>query len=203
MQDQQTWAIIILAAGSSSRYGSPKQLVVIKDKSLLLHAVDTALQTGCKSVFVVLGSEIDLMKNELNNKPVTIVDNTAWEEGMASSIRCGLATTIKEKPSPSFVIFMVCDQPFVSSSLLLKLVEMQKETELPIVACNYGNDKGTPALFHQVFFPSLMKLKGDKGAQKIINDHPGKVASVFFPEGTMDIDTKKDFEILNKNSKSS
>lgn len=198
MPENSTWSIIILAAGSSSRFGKPKQLLPYKSKSLLMHSVDEALETGCQSVYVVLGSQIDLMRNELIDKRVVIVENAGWEEGMASSIRYGLAAAMKAKQSPAYVIFMVCDQPFVSSSLLLKLIEKKKETEMPIVASSYGIDKGTPALFHQIFFPALMELKGDKGAQKIISDNPEKVATIFFPEGIRDIDTAMDYELLKK-----
>jgi molybdenum cofactor cytidylyltransferase len=189
-------AIIILAAGTSSRLGSPKQLLSYKGKNLLRHTVDEALETGCQSVFVVLGANSELLRNELKDKPVSIVENTGWQEGMASSIRCGLETITNTILRPDSIIFMVCDQPYVSSSLLLNLVNKKNETGLPIVASSYDDKMGTPALFHKSFFPALMELKGDKGARKLIADNPDKVATVSFPEGITDIDTKEDFEKL-------
>jgi molybdenum cofactor cytidylyltransferase len=194
-------AIVILAAGTSSRLGSPKQLLPYKGKTLLRHAVDTALETGCQSVFVVLGSNAELLRREMKDKPVIIVENTGWQEGMASSIRCGLENIMNTILRPDSAIFMVCDQPYVTSSLLLNLVEKKQETGMPIVASSYEDKSdshriGTPALFHKSFFPALMELKGDKGARKLISDNPDKVAIVSFPEGITDIDTNEDYESL-------
>jgi molybdenum cofactor cytidylyltransferase len=189
-------AIIILAAGKSSRLGSPKQLLDYKGKNLLRHAVDTALETECASVFVVLGANAELLRKELKDKPVSIVENTGWEEGMASSIRYALKEITGTILRPDSVIFMVCDQPYVSSSLLLDLMKKKNETGMPIIASSYDNKIGTPALFHRSFFPALMELKGDTGARKLIADNPDKVATVPFPKGITDIDTKEDYEKL-------
>lgn len=189
-------AIIILAAGKSARLGSPKQLLSYKGKNLLRHTVDEALETGCQSVFVVLGANSELLKKELKDKPISIVENAGWQEGMASSIRCGLETITNTILRPDCIIFMVCDQPHVSSSLLLSLVDKKNETKMPIVASSYEDKIGTPALFNKSFFPALMELKGDKGARKLIADNLDKVATVEFPEGITDIDTKEDYESL-------
>jgi molybdenum cofactor cytidylyltransferase len=200
MQDSDEYIIIILAAGSSSRYGSPKQLLSYKGKSLLRHSVDVAVETGCHSVIVILGANCEMMRNEVNDKPVIIVENPGWREGMASSIRCGVEKIMNGTFRPEGVIIMVCDQPNVSSSLLLKLVEKNKETEKPIVSCSYDDNFGTPALFHQSFFPALMKLTGDKGARKLISENQDKATTVPFPEGITNIDTVSDYELL-KNCK--
>jgi len=193
-------AIVILAAGTSARMGSPKQLLTYKDKNLLRHTVDEALETGCESVFVVLGANIDLLRNELRDKPVSIIENKSWHEGMASSIRCALEKITGTILRPDSIIFMVCDQPYVSSSLLLSLIAKKQETNLPIVASSYEDKLGTPALFHRSMFPALMQLTGDKGARKLIADNPEKVATVSFPEGITDIDTIADYELLKKES---
>lgn len=191
-------AIVILAAGTSSRLGSPKQLLGYKGKNLLRHAVDTALETECPSVFVVLGAHSELLRKELKDKPVTVLENTNWQEGMSSSIRCGLNYITGTILRPDSIIFMVCDQPYVHSALLLDLMKKKNETGKHIVASSYHAQVGTPALFHRSFFPALMELKGDKGARKLIADHPAQVATVSFPDGAKDIDTKEDYEALNK-----
>lgn len=191
-------AIVILAAGVSTRLGSPKQLLAYKGQNLLRHSVDTALETGCQSVFVVLGANMELLKKELKDKPVIIIENKNWEEGMASSIRSALQNITGTILRPDCIIFMVCDQPFVNSSLLLNLLEKKQQTGFPIVASSYAGKMGTPALFHKSFFPALMELKGDKGAGKLISDNAKKVAAVDFPEGITDIDTAADYELLKK-----
>ena len=191
-------AIVILAAGVSKRLGSPKQLLVYKKQNLLRHAVDTALETGCPSVFVVLGANMELLKKELKDKPAIIIENKNWEEGMASSIRAALQNITATILQPDSVIFMVCDQPFVNSALLLNLLDKKNETGMTIVASSYANKLGTPALFDKSFFAALMELKGDKGAGKLISDNADKAASVDFPEGETDIDTAADYEVLKK-----
>jgi molybdenum cofactor cytidylyltransferase len=191
-------AIVILAAGKSSRFGSPKQLLPYKNKSLLSYSVEVALETGCKSVYAVLGASIELMREELKDKPVIIIENKEWEEGIASSIRCGVRKIMETTPMPDCVIFMVCDQPFITGSLLVSLLKKRNETGLPVVAGSYNNINGTPALFHKIFFPALMQLKDDKGAGKLIADYPGEVATVPFPGGITDIDTVSDYEQLKK-----
>ena len=190
--------IVILAAGTSARLGTPKQLLSYKGKNLLRHSVDAALETGCQSVFVVLGANIELLRKELKDKPVIIIENTSWEEGMASSIRCALENITRTILRPDSIIFMVCDQPFITTSLLLSLLEKRNETGRPIVASSYGDKSGTPALFHKSFFPALMQLKGDAGARKIIQHYSNEVATVLFPEGAIDIDTLADYEALQK-----
>lgn len=189
---------MVLAAGRSARLGSPKQLLSYKGENLLRHAVDNALGTGCQSVFVVLGANIELLREELKDKPVIIVENTGWQEGMASSIRCGLENITNTILRPEIVIFMACDQPYVSSSLLLNLLKKNQETGLPVVASSYDDKIGIPALFHKSLFPALMELTGDKGARKLISENPEKVATIPFPEGIKDIDTASDYELLKK-----
>ena len=189
-------AIIVLAAGKSSRLGSPKQLLAYKGKSLLQHTVNAALQTTMRPVVVVVGADSDTVKKETEGMEIVTADNGDWKEGMASSLRCGLTAVQKTNSDVDGIIIMVCDQPYVSTLLLNDLVNKQTETGKPIVTCNYGETIGPPALFHKSFFPELMKLKGDAGARKIILQHSGEVASVLFPEGKIDIDTRDDYEEL-------
>ena len=189
--------IVILAAGSSSRFGEPKQLLQYDDKNLLQHTIDAAVNSNAKTVIVVLGAKADLISKEIDKAKVHIVGNTEWQEGMASSVRTGLSTLQKGSPSTDAVIFMVCDQPFVSSSLINNLIDTHIDICKPIVTCNYGEVVGPPALFHKNFFDELMELKGDVGARKIIQQHKDKVTTLLFTEGKIDIDTKEDYEELN------
>lgn len=193
-------AIVVLAAGKSSRLGSPKQLLVYKGKSLVLYAVEIALQTGLRPVIVVVGANAEVIKNELKGEQVQVVENEGWKEGMASSLRSGLTIAQQSEFHPDGVIFMVCDQPHVSVSLLGELVRVQAETGLPMVASSYEGHLGTPALFHKSLFAELMELKGEAGARKLIKRHENLVASVPFPKGIVDIDTMADYEALKQGS---
>ena len=186
----------MLAAGTSSRLGQPKQLLQYNGKTLLKHAVDEATNSNADMIVVVLGANAGLLLKEIDDSRVTVVENKKWEEGMASSIRMGLNTLLQNKSNIEAVIFVVCDQPFVSAALLNDLIKTQKETGKPIVASNYGEAIGPPALFHRSFFPELMQLKGDAGARKSIQQHSDEVATILFTKGKMDIDTIEDYEAL-------
>lgn len=188
--------IVILAAGKSSRLGSPKQLLHYQGKSLISHTVDVALSTGLHPVIVVLGANSAAIKDELAAKEVMTVENAGWEEGMASSLRVGLQTMQQVAPSVDGIIFLVCDQPFVTKSLLVCLRNEQAETGKPATASSYGGKLGTPALFHRVLWPDLLQLTGDTGARKLLASLADGVAAVPFEEGLADIDTKEDYERL-------
>jgi len=178
--------------------GKPKQLLKYNGSILLKNIAQKALDSNADSVVVVLGANADVIKKEIEIENIRIVINHEWKEGMASSIVKGLNTLLMTEPSLDGVVFMTCDQPFVSASLLDDLITTQQATAKPIVASNYGNTIGPPALFHKSIFPSLLKLKGDAGARKIIEKHVNDVATVYFPGGSIDIDTTADYELLLK-----
>ena len=199
MSSAANTGIVILAAGSSSRLGRPKQLLEFDGTTLLSHATVEAANSKADSVVVVLGADAGLIVNEIDGDIVYVVENKNWREGMASSIRLGLNTLLSQTPSINAVILMVCDQPYISSSILNELIATQQKTTKPIVACNYGETTGPPALFHKSIFDELMQLKGDIEARKIIQQHKNNVATILFTGGKIDIDTIKDYEDL-KNS---
>ena len=191
--------IIILAAGASTRLGKPKQLLQYRGKTLLAHAINEAVNSNADAVVVVLGKDANLFKKEIDERKIRVAINSSWEEGMASSLRLGMDTLLKDKPYIDAVIFMVCDQPHISSSVLNELIITQQKTTKQIVTSNYGDSMGPPALLHKKYFEELMKLSGDAGARKIIQKNMNDVATILFPEGNIDIDTEEDYENL-KNS---
>jgi molybdenum cofactor cytidylyltransferase len=189
----------VLAAGSSSRLGKPKQLLLYKGKSFLQHAVQVASDSIAGPVVMVTGANAERIGKELSGFKIILAENNEWAEGMASSVCCGLNTLLQEAPLTNSVILMVCDQPYISSQLLNDLLATQQKTGQPIVASQYENVFGTPALFHKRIFPELLALKGDAGARKIIEQHIHEMATVSFPKGNIDIDTETDYHALGEN----
>ena len=94
------------------------------------------------------------------------------------------------------IIITVCDQPFITSALFKQLYQTQNKSLQPIVACAYADTIGTPALFTQKYFDALLSLQGDEGAKKLLKSNAEDVASIDFPQGAIDIDTRKDYEDL-------
>ena len=189
--------IILLAAGVSSRLGLPKQALPYKDSTLLTNSIRVALESIADKVIVILGT---------NALPVTITDkeklqlliNEGWEEGMASSIRCGLQFANRRFPSAETALFMVCDQPFINTALLNNLITLQQQTGSAIVASTYNGVTGIPAIFKKQLFAELLTLQGDAGAKKIIAQQQEHVVTVPFPLGEIDIDTAADYSRLQK-----
>jgi molybdenum cofactor cytidylyltransferase len=189
---------IILAAGQSSRLGIPKQLLHHRGKTLLQHTIDITKQASVRSIIVVLGANYELLTKEIDLTGIHVVRNNDWHTGIASSICCGINYALKIDPLSDAAILMVCDQPHINASLLYDLQNAQKSTGKPIVASKYGDTIGIPALFHKSLFDRLLKLSGDTGAKKIMQQYPHLLATVPFPLGSIDIDTLEDYEMLGE-----
>ncbi len=187
--------IIILAAGSSSRLGSPKQSLNYQGQTLLQRAVQTALDSDAEIVAVILGANAEILQNTIIDQPVYVFLNPDWGEGMASSIRCGISELQRAAPHLTSAILMLCDQPYADTSLINQLI--QNASPNKIVASAYNGTVGAPALFDSSFFPQLLSLTGHEGAKRILLDHPDDVISIPFPLGAIDIDTIDDYDRLN------
>jgi molybdenum cofactor cytidylyltransferase len=187
-------AVILLAAGESTRLGHPKQLLTYKGQTLLAHCLDIAGHSDADPIIVVLGAQAEIIKKEIAGNNAHIVENADWEEGMASSIRIGINELIKISPLAKGAILMVCDQPYVTSGLLNNLMTTRRKSGKRIVACSYADTFGPPVLFHKTLFPELLKLTGDVGARSVIQHHADAVEVIPFPEGTHDVDTEADYE---------
>ncbi len=187
---------VILAAGSSSRMGSPKQILQFQGESLLRHAVLAALGAGCDPVVVVTGANAELSRRELNGLAVRERVNTLWETGMASSIRTGIEALAGVDLAPGAAVFLVCDQPHVTAEILCGLIGAHRATGRPVVASTYGEGFGVPALFSSALFPELMRLEGEMGAKQVIKKYASQAHFLPFPEGEVDMDTPHDFSRL-------
>lgn len=193
----KNYAVVILAAGSSSRLGRPKQLLAHRGKTLLQHAIDSAKGTDAEQVLVVLGSGKEVVQNQIDDKGIATIENPNWESGLASSIKAGVNALITS-PNIDAVILMVCDQPFADASILKSLLAKQTESGNAIIGCTYDDTKGIPALFHSSLFPDLLTLKGDTGAKKLFDKYKEVTSFVSFKQGGIDIDTSKDYKNLTK-----
>lgn len=194
------FGIIILAAGSSSRMGKPKQLLAFEGTTLLSRVVSLACQSGDNPVIVVLGANADVIKQNLTVSRAEVVVNEGWEEGMASSLRKGLAVMNEKHSEVDGVLILVGDQPYLNNQHIKQLLEAQNKSGVPITACSYTEIIGTPVLFHKSVFPELMALQGDVGAKRIIQNRKQDVVTVPFEKGIVDIDTPDDYDkLLNKN----
>ena len=190
--------LILLAAGPSTRLGEPKQTLVYEGQTLLQRAVQTALDSPCDPILVVLGANAETLRPDLDELPVQVILNPDWPEGMASSIRRGITALTEKSPDIDSAIIMVCDQPFVNCALLHELVQQKQQHGHGIIASAYKDTLGTPALIDKQFFPELLALQGQEGAKKLLFRHAEAVTPIEFPLGTFDIDTPQDYEALQQ-----
>lgn len=180
--------IVILAAGSSSRLGQPKQLLHFQGKTLLRRMAEEALRVEGAEVRVVLGAGADRMREELAGLAVRTVVNQEWKTGMAGSIRVGLQDLLRLEQC----ILAVCDQPYVNAALFEQLIENARESGKGIVATGFSGTWGVPVLFNSAYFEKLLLLEGQNGAKQLIKDHPNDLAVLPFEPAAIDIDTVED-----------
>ncbi len=178
--------IVVLAAGSSSRMGSPKQLLAYRGKPLLRHAVETALASACGPVIVVLGSNASTIAPSLYGLDVQIISNPLWEQGMGSSIHAGVRAA--QGRALDAVILTVADQPLLTPDTYRRLAAGAN----PIVTSEYSDTVGVPVLFTAAFFPHLLALAPDQGCKKLILSNPDATLRIPCPEAALDLDTPSD-----------
>jgi molybdenum cofactor cytidylyltransferase len=186
--------IIILAAGSSSRMGEPKQLMKFKSKTFLQHIIEESKEANLNPVICVTGYQSDQISKAIAGMNVIIVNNEQWSEGMGTGISAGIKEALQSDLDS--VILAVSDQPFVSSGLFAKMLTLKDKSGKKIVASSYAGTLGTPVLFDKEYFNQLISLHGNQGAKNIVHMNMSDVVTVKFEKGSIDIDTKEDYEKL-------
>ncbi len=189
-------AIVILAAGASKRMGVPKQLLRHRGRTLIRHAVEAALGSTCRPVVIVLGANAGEIQLEVERPLVQIVQNPHWTEGLSSSIRAGIEALAFSADPPEAAVLSLCDQPLVCSDDIEALVTAYRSTKRPIIASEYADTLGVPALFAQPVFPELLSLTGDAGAKQVIQRNLPTVWPVPCPHAAFDLDTLEDYDAI-------
>jgi molybdenum cofactor cytidylyltransferase len=181
---------VILAAGVSSRMGSPKQILDWQGKTLLEHAVLTAQTVMPDSVFVVLGANADAIRAKVNLHNATLIINPDWQEGMAASIR----TAVNHLPADAAgLLLLLCDQPLINAGHVQQLLQTWQAQPDSIVASAYRQTLGVPALFPAWSFPQLLQLSGDRGAKVLFSNVKNRVLTIPLPEAEIDVDCLEDY----------
>jgi molybdenum cofactor cytidylyltransferase len=185
--------VIVLAAGASTRLGRPKQLVRVGGQPVLHNVVSQAVALAGGSVTVVLGAHARDLTRLLQRSPASVVINRQWEEGIASSIRCGLQAL---PSSATAALFLLGDQVAVSVADLQRLGAAWGGHDTVIAAAVYGGTVGVPAIFPRCCFGELALLRGDQGARVLLARHAHRLAHVPMPSAAIDLDTPADLARL-------
>ena len=187
-------AIIILAAGASSRMGKIKQLLPWKQTTLIGNAIEQALDSKADDVFVVLGANYQLISKEIKQENITIIYNKNWTLGMGSSIVCAMDFFDKKHKKYDGVLITLVDQPLIDVIYFNMLIN--KFIDNNIIASKYKNRVGVPAIFSLKYFNELRQLNGDIGARNLILKHINDVKKIDAFDKIQDIDSIESYEHL-------
>ncbi len=187
-------ACVVLAAGLSKRFGSSKQLAKIgkSGKSLIQNSVDIANGSKSEYVLLVLGHDASEIMNELSLGRAQLILNKDYESGLSSSLRAALSNLPGECKA---AVFMVADQPNLTSSIVDRLIDafstQSKTRAAKIVALSFQGEPRNPVLISSDLFTELSQLTGDVGAREILRNHrnESKLVEVGDPRIFLDLDT--------------
>ena len=186
---------VVLAAGESRRFGTPKQLLEYQGENIVRRAARSAIEAGLNPVIVVLGANASSVEPNLDDLEVVKVTNEQWLSGQASSLALGIATA--REMSCDAVTVVLADQPLVNSESLEILKKSFSDTNR-VVASRYNDVLGAPAIFGSEHFADLLQMQGDHGAGKWLRSNSEIVTAVDLPEGAVDIDTPDDLKQLQQ-----
>ncbi|MBC7913834.1 MAG: nucleotidyltransferase family protein [Pyrinomonadaceae bacterium] len=188
--------IIILAAGGSSRLGTPKQLLKKGGKTLIDRVCEIATSIDSTNVFVVLGAHFDKVKETISNSSIVVLKNLNWEEGIASSIRIGIQKLKMENFDAA--VLLPCDQIHLTHDILRKLIQNYIQGHSLLVYSNYNDRQfGAPLIFDKELFNELIELTGNSGTKSIVQRNLENSQSIRFPGGEIDVDSKEDLKFVD------
>jgi molybdenum cofactor cytidylyltransferase len=185
---------LVLAAGSSRRMGSPKQLLMVRGKPLLELVVEQVNKSNLDNVVVVLGAAADEIRSRVDMGRARVLLNSEHASGMASSLRAGVASL---DPDVDRVVVILGDQPDVDAQLLNRLLDLQESSGLPAAALDFNGLLHPPVVLKRELWADLMSLEGDVGCRAVIRAKPELVAHLAVETDLthpIDIDTPADYD---------
>lgn len=184
---------VVLAAGASTRFGQPKQLLDYHGEPFVRVAAAKALQAGLSPVVVVTGAAAEAVSAALADLPLVLVHNFDWQSGQSSSVKAGLLAL---PGNSGGVIFLLADQPQVSLELLRALVERHSQDLPPVLAPYVFDRRANPVLFDRVTFDDLQAISGDTGGRAIFSKFSPHYLNWYDRRLLLDVDTSADYQKL-------
>jgi molybdenum cofactor cytidylyltransferase len=191
VSDSGAVAAVVLAAGSSTRLGQPKQLAPIAGRPALAYTLDALRSSRVDRIVLVLGHNADEIAAALDLTGISIVRNEAYAEGQSTSVRAGINALGDDVVA---ALMVVGDQPLLSPAVIDAIVRVHEQTGGPFIVPVYEGEWGNPVLLARATWPLLENLKGDTGARPILRKHMDMVLEVPVPGPLLDdIDTPDDY----------
>lgn len=190
---------VVLAAGMSKRMGAPKQLLEIGGKPLLENVLVNLRQSRVGEIILVLGAAAQEIRDRIDLTAIRVVDNEAFEAGMGTSLRAGLAAVDTQAQA---ALIVLADQPFVAGATFDRLIEQYLQQRPQIALPIYKGFRGNPVLLDRSVFAEVMALNGDIGCRAIFGSHTENILKVPVEDIgiLLDIDTESDLQKLRQAS---
>jgi molybdenum cofactor cytidylyltransferase len=191
------FAAVILAAGTSTRMGTAKQLLLLDDRPLLQHVLDHVRASVVKEIVLVLGFAAEEIRREIDVQNARVVLNESYQQGMGTSLKAGLSAV---DPQCAGALIVLADQPFVRPATLNLLMAEHHRSKAQIVIPTYRGFRGNPVLLDRSVFAEVMALNGDIGCRAIFGDHLEGIVKLPVDDAgiLLDIDRQSDFEALRR-----
>ncbi len=190
------WAVVVLAAGRSSRMGRAKQLVEVDGELMVRRALKLALASTATHVVLVTGAyraEVEAAVADLVAMAagrVRLAYNQEWEHGQAGSMQIGLAAL---PAACQAAVFLPVDQPFVPIALLDRLAIAWRQGARLVAPTVDGEVRGAPALFDRSVWTALRMIRGDVGGRVVLRAQADQVRSMPVPGAWLrDVDSPAD-----------
>jgi molybdenum cofactor cytidylyltransferase len=193
-------AIVLLAAGNSSRMGTPKLALDIGGQTLLNHAVSCALASQIPNVVVVFGAHLTETQHLVQDLRVIPVVNPTWQLGMGNSLKLGISKAIEINPMLEGAMIMVCDQPKITVTHINEMGRIHIIKRPLAVASEYHGIIGVPVLFDRSVFSNLLQLDNQSGAKEVLQKIKSEIITLSLAGGEIDLDTPEDYQNFIKNS---
>jgi molybdenum cofactor cytidylyltransferase len=189
-------AAVVLAAGASTRFGSPKVLAHLDGRPILEHVLDAIREAGIDEIVVVLGHAADEIEDGIDWLDERLVRNPD-PSALSSSLQIGIDALAESDPAPQAVIVALGDQPRTRPAVIRALVSSAKSSELMVVVPRYAEGGGSnPLLLRREAFDLVDEATGDRGLGPLLEARPELVLEVPVPGRNPDVDTPADLDAL-------
>ncbi|MCX6355692.1 MAG: nucleotidyltransferase family protein [Candidatus Aureabacteria bacterium] len=184
---------ILLAAGESSRMGSPKALLAYGRSTFLETICRRLWESGVNEVIVVLGARADSVRKGVALEREKVVINGDFALGQLSSLRCGLRAIDRRSDG---VLVTLVDHPVVSGSTYRTLRERWERAPDKIVVARYRGRGGHPVIFPRIVFEELMEAPLKDGARSVLRKDERRVVGVDLDDAGIvaDVDVPEDYK---------
>ena len=192
-------AAIILAAGTSSRMsnGRNKLLLPLHHRPVLAHVIEAVLGSQARPIVLVLGHQAGEIRSHLQQdlaeSSIQVVENPHYALGQSTSMQAGLHAllTARMAEQPTSAIFLLGDQPMITSHMIDALIDLRAQSGKRIVLPLYNGKRGNPVVFALDLAPELLQVSGDEGGRSILKRYPDEIATLEMgaESANFDVDT--------------